>query len=84
MRFHSVDVQWGNHDILWMGAAAGSEACIADVIRISLRYGNLETLEHGYAISLLPLASFALDAYGDDPCERFCATWMKRPTPKAK
>ena len=71
MRFHSVDVQWGNHDILWMGAAAGSEACISDVIRISLRYGNLETLEHGYAISLLPLASFALDAYGDDPCEQF-------------
>ena len=71
MHFHSVDVQWGNHDILWMGAAAGSEACLADVIRISLRYGNLETLEHGYAISLLPLASFALDAYGDDPCERF-------------
>ena len=71
MQFHSVDVQWGNHDILWMGAAAGSEACIADVIRISLRYGNLETLEHGYAISLLPLASFALDAYGNDPCDRF-------------
>ena len=71
MQFHSVDVQWGNHDILWMGAAAGSEACIADVIRISLRYGNLETLEHGYAISLLPLASFALDAYGSDPCDRF-------------
>ena len=69
--FHSIDVQWGNHDILWMGAAAGSEACIADVIRISLRYGNLETLEHGYAISLLPLASFALDAYGDDPCDPF-------------
>jgi fructose-1,6-bisphosphatase-3 len=71
MDYHSIDVQWGNHDILWMGAAAGSEACIADVIRISLRYGNLETLEHGYAISLLPLASFALDAYGDDPCDQF-------------
>jgi fructose-1,6-bisphosphatase-3 len=71
MSYHSVDVQWGNHDILWMGAAAGSEACIADVIRISLRYGNLETLEHGYAISLLPLASFALDAYSDDICDEF-------------
>lgn len=71
MDYHSVDVQWGNHDILWMGAAAGSEACIANVIRISLRYANLETLENGYAISLLPLASFAMEVYGNDPCERF-------------
>jgi fructose-1,6-bisphosphatase-3 len=71
LRYHSVDAQWGNHDILWMGAAAGSEACIANVIRISLRYSNLETLENGYAISLLPLASFAMDVYGDDPCARF-------------
>jgi fructose-1,6-bisphosphatase-3 len=69
--YHNVDVQWGNHDILWMGAAAGSRTCIANVIRICLRYANLETLEHGYAISLLPLASFAIDTYGDDPCERF-------------
>lgn len=71
LQYHSVDVTWGNHDILWMGAAAGGEACIANVIRISLRYGNLETLENGYAISLLPLASFALHAYADDPCEQF-------------
>jgi fructose-1,6-bisphosphatase-3 len=69
--YQNVDVQWGNHDILWMGAAAGSEACIANVIRICLRYANMETLEHGYAISLLPLASFAVDVYGDDPCRQF-------------
>lgn len=69
--YQDVDVQWGNHDILWMGAAAGSEACIANVIRLCLRYANMETLEHGYAISLLPLASFAVDVYGDDPCGRF-------------
>jgi fructose-1,6-bisphosphatase-3 len=69
--YDSVDMQWGNHDILWMGAASGSEACIADVIRIALRYGNVDTLEHGYGISLLPLASFAIDTYGDDPCQQF-------------
>jgi fructose-1,6-bisphosphatase-3 len=69
--YHSVDLLWGNHDILWMGAAAGSDACIANVIRIALRYGNVSTLEHGYGISLLPLASFAVDTYGDDPCQQF-------------
>ena len=68
---HSVDIQWGNHDILWMGAAAGSEACIANVARICLRYANTETLENGYAVSLLPLASFAIDTYRDDPCHQF-------------
>lgn len=71
MRHHSVDFQWGNHDIVWMGAAAGSEACMANVIRVSLRYANTETLENGYGISLLPLASFAMDVYGDDPCTQF-------------
>jgi fructose-1,6-bisphosphatase-3 len=71
MQYHQVDIQWGNHDILWMGAAAGSEACIANVIRFSLRYGNMETLENGYGISMLPLASFALETYQDDPCELF-------------
>ena len=71
MDYHSVDIQWGNHDILWMGAAGGSEACIANVIRISLRHANMETLENGYAVSLLPLASFAIETYGDDPCELF-------------
>ena len=68
---HSVDLVWGNHDILWMGAAVGSDACIANVIRIALRYGNVSTLEHGYGISLIPLASFAVDIYGDDPCQQF-------------
>ena len=71
MAYHSVDIQWGNHDILWMGAAGGSEACMADVIRISLRHGNMETLENGYAVSLMPLASFAIETYGNDPCNRF-------------
>ncbi len=71
MAYHEVDIQWGNHDILWMGAAAGSEACIANVIRICLRYANLNTLENGYGISLLPLASLAAELYGNDPCEQF-------------
>lgn len=71
LNYHSVDLLWGNHDMLWMGAAAGSEACIANVIRIGLRYNNTGTLEHGYGVSLLPLASFAIDTYGDDPCVRF-------------
>jgi len=69
--YHSVDFQWGNHDIVWMGAAAGSEACITNVIRVSLRYSNMETLENGYAISMLPLVSHAMDVYGDDRCEQF-------------
>ena len=71
MEHRQVDIQWGNHDILWMGSAAGSEACIANVIRTCLRYGNMETLENGYGISLLPLASFALETYKDDPCDLF-------------
>ena len=69
--YHSVDIQWGNHDIVWMGAAAGSEACIANVIRVSLRYANMETMENGYAISMLPLVSFAMDTYADDPCDLY-------------
>ena len=69
--YHDFDIQWGNHDILWMGAAAGNDACIANVIRISLRYANLETLEDGYGVSLLPLATFAMETYGDDPCKNF-------------
>lgn len=63
--YHNVDIQWGNHDILWMGAAAGNDACIANVLRIALRYGNLDTLEEGYGINLLPLATFAMDTYKD-------------------
>ncbi len=71
MHYHSVDIQWGNHDILWMGAAAGNKACIANVIRICTRYDNLHTLEVGYGISLRPLLTFALSAYADDPCQNF-------------
>ncbi len=71
MAYHSVDIQWGNHDILWMGAAAGQKTCIANVIRICARYSNLDILEDGYGINLLPLATFALRTYQDDPCECF-------------
>ena len=71
MRYHDVDIQWGNHDILWMGAAAGNPACIAGVIRICCRYNNLDTLEDGYGISLRPLAMFAQEMYGQDPCTVF-------------
>ncbi|GIK41056.1 MAG: fructose-1,6-bisphosphatase class 3 [Chloroflexota bacterium] len=71
MDYHAVDIQWGNHDIVWMGAAAGSEACLANVIRNALRYSTVETLENGYGINLLPLASFAVDVYGADPCIHF-------------
>ncbi len=71
MEYHSVDIQWGNHDILWMGAASGSLACIANVLRVSLRYANTDTLETGYGISLLPLASFAINMYDQDSCEQF-------------
>ncbi len=69
--YHSLDIQWGNHDIIWMGAAAGQLACVATVVRNSIRYGNLDLLEEGYGINMLPLASFALNTYGDDPCTRF-------------
>ena len=62
------DVQWGNHDIEWMGAMAGNMALIATVLRVSIRYVNIETLEEGYGINLLPLANFAMTVYGDDPC----------------
>ncbi|MGB3368569.1 MAG: fructose-1,6-bisphosphatase [Acidaminobacteraceae bacterium] len=62
---HSIDIQWGNHDILWMGAASGCEACIANTLRIALRYGNLETLEDGYGINLSPLIRFTIDLYND-------------------
>jgi fructose-1,6-bisphosphatase-3 len=69
--YHSVDIQWGNHDIVWMGAASGNLALIANVIRISMRYANLDTLENAYGITLLPLATFAMEQYGDDPCDCF-------------
>lgn len=71
--YHDFDIQWGNHDISWMGAALGNLALIANVVRISIRYANVETLEEGYSINLLPLATFAIDTYGDDPCVVFQA-----------
>lgn len=69
--YHSWDIQWGNHDVLWMGACVGNDACICNVIRLSLRYANLLTLEDGYGINLMPLATFAMETYGDDPCTAF-------------
>ncbi|MCQ2553110.1 MAG: fructose-1,6-bisphosphatase [Clostridia bacterium] len=72
-KYHSVDITWGNHDILWMGAAAGNKACIANVIRICTRYDNLHTLEVGYGISLRPLITFALNTYATDSCPNFKA-----------
>lgn len=69
--YHNFDIQWGNHDILWMGAFAGNDACIANVLRISLRYGNLDTLEEGYGINMLPLATFAMEVYGDNTPDLF-------------
>ena len=69
--YHSVDIQWGNHDIVWMGAAAGHLACIANVIRLSARYGNLDTLEEGYGINLIPLATFAMETYEGVNCDIF-------------
>ena len=71
MEFHSLDIQWGNHDILWMGAASGNEACIANVIRICSRYDNLATLEEGYGINIRPLSMFAVKTYANDDCKNF-------------
>jgi fructose-1,6-bisphosphatase class 3 len=69
--YHNWDLQWGNHDILWMGAAANNPACVASVLRISLRYANLATIEDGYAINLVPLTTFSIDTYGNDECTVF-------------
>lgn len=71
IKYHNVDIQWGNHDILWVGAACGHEASIANAIRISLRYSNREILEDGYGINLLPLATLAIEHYADDSCSEF-------------
>ena len=70
-QYHSVDIQWGNHDIVWMGAAAGHLACIANVVRMAALYGNLATIEDGYGINLLPLATFAMDTYEKSDCSVF-------------
>ncbi len=71
MEHHSADIQWGNHDIIWMGAAAGSKLLISTVLRISARYENLDTIEDAYGINLMPLATFALKYYNNDPCNDF-------------
>ena len=71
MNYHSLDIQWGNHDVLWMGAFAGQPACIANIVRTSLLYDNLSVLENGYGISMMPLVLFAMETYADDPCAQF-------------
>ena len=71
MNFHSLDIQWGNHDILWMGATLGNQACIATVVRNSARYNNIGTLEDAYGINTRPLSTFAQEAYKNDNCEKF-------------
>ncbi len=70
-QYQNFDVQFGNHDVLWIGAAAGNRACMANVLRLCMRYGNLSVLEDGYGINLLNLAIFAMEIYKDDPCEEF-------------
>ncbi len=71
IHYHSVDIQWGNHDVVWMGAASGHRACIATVLRMSARYGNLDTIEEGYGINLIPLVTFALKTYENTNCDAF-------------
>jgi len=71
IKHHNVDIQWGNHDILWMGASMGQECLIANTLRISFRYANFKILEDAYGINLLPLALFAMKVYKDDPCKEF-------------
>ena len=83
-QYHSWDIQWGNHDMLWMGAGAGNNACICNVLRLSLRYANLATVEEAYGINLVPLATFAMEFYGDDPCEEFVPKLMAGNTMEEK
>lgn len=71
LQFHDVDIQWGNHDISWMGAATGNQACICNVLRIAISYNSFDVLEEGYGINLRPLSMFAASVYQNDPCERF-------------
>lgn len=80
MNYRHWDIVWGNHDIEWMGAAAGNRACICNVLRLTLRYENLATLEDGYGINLMPLATFALDTYANDPCDQFALVDLGRET----
>ena len=83
-QYHSWDIQWGNHDILWMGACAGNNACICNVLRLCLRYANLTTIEEAYGINLVPLATFAMEFYNDDPCEEFYPKLLKGNTMEDK
>ncbi len=71
MKHHNVDIQWGNHDIDWMGAMAGNRVCMMNVLRIATSYNSFDVIEDGYGINLRPLSMFAAQVYGDDPCERF-------------
>lgn len=82
--YHKLDIQWGNHDIVWMGAASGNRACIAAVLRMALRYGNMQTIEEGYAINLVPLATFAMETYADDPCDIFEPKCLGKKLPSDK
>jgi fructose-1,6-bisphosphatase-3 len=83
-QYHSWDIQWGNHDMLWMGACAGNNACICNVLRLSLRYANLATIEEAYGINLVPLATFAMEYYQDDPCLEFYPKLLKGNTMEEK
>lgn len=78
MSYHDVDFQWGNHDIVWMGAATGNWACICNVLRMNISYNNFDMLEIGYGINLRPLASFAEKTYGNDPCDCFAPHILDR------
>ena len=71
MKHHSVDIQWGNHDVLWMGAASGSRTLVATVLANSIHYNNLEVVETGYGISLRPLSVFANEVYQNCDVSRF-------------
>ena len=75
--YHTWEITWGNHDILWMGACAGNNACICNVIRIALRYDNMDTIEDGYGINLMQLATFAMETYKKDPCAEFMPKIMQ-------
>lgn len=68
--YHSIDIQWGNHDVLWIGAYAGSKVCLANIIRICARYDNLDIIEDAYGINLRPLLNLAEKYYGDNPAFR--------------
>ncbi|MGG0463779.1 fructose-1,6-bisphosphatase [Priestia aryabhattai] len=70
INYHSVDIQWGNHDVLWLGAFAGSKVCLANIIRICARYDNLDIIEDVYGINLRPLLNLAEKYYDDNPAFR--------------